>query len=565
MISPSTLRLLSRATGPSAITEWTWLVTAPFALTVMSGMQYVEITEPAGAIWMVAALGHVGVGILMLIAYFLIKPFRGAFRAPAVVTVFAAIGLVRPFLFLASAAILGYSVQVGDLGSRIAINVVVCVAGFSLIAISVDLVREHFGVLRRLRAVQRAAQADGENGRRRIETLRERAVDEVLARIDETVRPAIRPGLPASEASKLLRSIANDIVRPVSHDLFDSADDPTAATDAAELPRPRMRDWLAAALTGLQPAPAGLTAALFVALVIPYALGTYGPAVTAVHSVVGGALLYAGNRAVSALARRASGAAATIVIIVGYAVTGVVVALESTVLLAGLGLTTERLWFQAALYPVIACAVALVGSLSTRLGEDARELEESLQTSVATAARVRAAYDHERTGLASLLHSGVQADLIATALALSAGDDADAERTVREAVERVRTELEREHRDDPAPREQLARLVDSWSSAMPLEATIDDHVWGRLDDAVRCQVVVDAVSEGLANAVRHGDGSPVGLAIRPSIRDGVTVIVNSGGRLLRARPGIGLRDLSRHSEVILRERPGGVELAVSVP
>jgi hypothetical protein len=565
MISPGTLRLLARATGPSAVTEWTWLVTAPFALTVMSGLQYVELSEPTDAIWKVAALGHVGVGILLLIAHFLIAPFRGAFRAAAVVIVFAGIGLARPFLFLASAALLGYGVQVGDLGSRIAINVVVCIAGFSLIAISVDLVREHFGVLRRLRAVQRAAQADGENGRRRIEALRETAVDAVLARIDDAVRPAIRPGLPAREASKLLRSVANDIVRPVSHDLFDPTDDPGSSPDSAELPRPRMRDWLAAAVTGLQPAPAALTAVLFVALVVPYALGTYGLAVTAIHSVVGGALLYAGNRVVSALALRASGAAATIVIIVGYTLTGAVVAFESTVLLAGLGLSTERLWFQAVLYPVIACAVALVGSLSTRLGEDARELEESLQTSVAAAARVRAAYDHERTGLASLLHSGVQADLIATALALNAGDDTDAERTVREAVERIRTELEGEHLDGPTPREQLARLVDSWTSAMPLGAAIDDRVWGRLDDAVRCQVVVDAVSEGLANAVRHGDGSPVGLEIRPSIRDGVTVIVTSGGRLLRSRPGIGLRDLSRHSEVILRERLGGVELAVSVP
>ncbi|GAA1448462.1 hypothetical protein [Leifsonia poae] len=567
MIPPSARRMLARATGPSAVTVWTWLVSAPFALTAMSGSQYVAAGSPSGAIWGLAALEHVGVGILLLACRLLLRPVRGGFRPTAVLLVFAVVGAARPYLFLGSAALLGIDVTVGDMASRVAVNIVVCVVSFALIAICVDLVHEHFRVLGRLRAVQRAADADSETGRRRIEELRENVVDAVLARIDETVRPAIRPGLAPGEASRLLRSIANDIVRPVSHDLFDSEPDEPVAT-APELAEPRMRDWLLASVTELRPAPPVFTSLLFVALFVPYAVGAYGIPLTVVQGVIAAALLYAGNVVVGWAARHAAGPAATVVVIGGYFAVGVVVAAESTALVDLSGFRTDLVWMQALLFPVIACAIALVVSLAASLGDDERRLEESLQSSVAVAARVRAAYDHERTGLATLLHSGVQADLIATALAIAGDDDADAEGAVRDALDRIRAELEGapvETRDGRGPRVQVGRLVDSWSSAMPLAAEIDEAVWDRLHDPVRRQVVVDAVSEGLANAVRHGDGSAVTLAVRASGRDGVTVVVTSGGQLRGGRPGIGLRDLSRHSEVILRQRLGAVELAVAVP
>ena len=567
MIPPRIARMLARATGPSAVTWWTWIVSAPFALTAMSGAQYVRGSEPPGAIWALASVEHVGVGVLLLAGWLLLRPLRRSARSIAVVLVFVLIGVARPYLFLASARVLRIDVIVGDAASRVAVNVVVCVVCFALIAICVDLVRDHFTVLRRLRAVRRAAEADSESALRRIEQLRESVVEEVLVRIDETVRPVIRPGLPKREASQLLRSIANDIVRPVSHDLFDSRGDDTAAP-APELAEPRMRDWVLASITDLRPAPPLFTALLFVALSLPYAVGTYGIPITAVQAVIAAVLMYGGNLAVGRAARAVSGAAASIVVIVGYFAVGLVVAVESAALIALHGLRTDLLWMQALLFPVIACAIALVGSLAASLGDDERRLEESLQASVAGAARARAAYDQERTALATLLHSGVQADLIASALAIGGDDEADAEGAVRDAVGRIRSGLagdQRDRGDCPDPRRQVGRLVDSWSSAMPLDTEIDEAVWDRLHDPVRCQVVVDAVSEGLANAVRHGDGSAVTLAVRASGGDGVTVVVTSGGHLRGGRPGIGLRDLSRHSEVILRQRSGAVELAVAVP
>jgi hypothetical protein len=42
-------------------------------------------------------------------------------------------------------------------------------------------------------------------------------------------------------------------------------------------------------------------------------------------------------------------------------------------------------------------------------------------------------------------------------------------------------------------------------------------------------------------------------------------VVTSGGTVASARPGIGLRDLARAADVLLTERAGAVELAVSIP
>ena len=66
MRGPRDRPYLARATGRHAITVWTWAITLPFALTVMSGVQYVSDTQPYLATLSVAAVEHLGVGLLLL-------------------------------------------------------------------------------------------------------------------------------------------------------------------------------------------------------------------------------------------------------------------------------------------------------------------------------------------------------------------------------------------------------------------------------------------------------------------------------------------------------------------
>jgi len=552
-------RLLARATGRSAITVWTWAITAPFALTVMSGLQYVR--GGPGAVLVLSISQHLVVGLLLAAGWAVLRVTPARIRVVTVFALFAAIGVLRPLLFLGVGEVLGITVETGDLGGRIGINVVTTVTIFTLIAVGVDLVRDHLGVYRRLRAAQRASELDAERAAERVSSLRHAAVDDVLAEIERAAAVADAPLRP-SEAARVLRGLATDVVRPVSHWLYETEDVAPAAE--AENPQVRRRDWVASVLGGMQPAPPLLLAVLFAALVTPFGLSQYG-LLQCVPAVVGGLVVVAGgNLAVSRVASFTARRYRALVLVVGYLAVGVVLSLTTDTAIRVQGLHPHFIWFEAGTYPAIALAVALVVSLSARIRQDQQGLEAAVQASVFDAARLRADYDHQRAAFARMLHSGVQSELIAAALALGAGGGDDASGELRTVVDRIRTELLAPP-EVPDPEARIRALVESWRSAIALQASVDPDAWERLRQPARCEAVVDAISEGLANAVRHGDGSPVTLDVRSVSAGGVSVVVASGGTLSTASAGIGLRQLAEQATVELRELDGRVELAVVVP
>ncbi|MFF2050791.1 hypothetical protein ACFVU2_04245 [Leifsonia sp. NPDC058194] len=552
-------RLLARATGRSAITVWTWAITAPFALTVMSGLQYVD--GGPGAVLALSITQHLAVGLLLAAAWALLRVTPERIRVATVFVLFAVIGVLRPLLFLAVGQLLGIGVQTGDLGGRIGINVVTTVTIFTLIAVGVDLVRDHLGVFRRLRAAQRASELDAERAALRVSSLRHAAVDDVLAEIERAAAVADAPLRP-SEAARVLRGLAADVVRPVSHWLYEPEELP-AVVDA-DAPQVRRRDWVVSVLGGMQPAPPLLLAVLFAALVTPFGLSQYG-LLPCLPAIVGGLIVVAaGNLAVSRVAEGSARRFRAGVLVVGYVVVGAVLSLTTDLAIRSQGLEPHFIWFEAGTFPLIALGMALVVSLSARIRLDQQGLEAAVQASVFDAARLRADYEHQRATLARLLHSGVQSELIAAALALGAGGGEDASGELRRVVDRIRSELLAPP-EAPDPEARVRALVESWRSAIALQASVAPDAWDRLREPARCDTVVDAISEGLANAVRHGDGSPVTLDVRPTDAAGVSVVVSSGGALAVASSGIGLRQLSEQASVELSELDGRVELAVVVP
>lgn len=552
-------RLVARATGRSAVTVWTWAITAPFALTVMSGLQYVQ--GGPGSVVAISVTQHLAVGLLLLAARALLRVTPSRVRVVTVFALFAAIGAMRPLLFLGAGELLGIGVEAGDLVGRIGMNVVTTVTVFTLIAVGVDLVRDHLGVYRRLRAAQRASELDAERAAQRVSSLRHAAVDDVLAEIERAAVVADAPLRP-SEAARVLRGLATDVVRPVSHWLYERDESDQQPDDDA--PPVRLRDWIVTVLAGIQPAPPLLLALLFAALVTPFGLSQYGLLRCLPALVAGVAVAAAGNVAVSRVTARSSQRSRALILVVGYLLVGAVLSITTDAAIRWQGLHPHYIWFEAGTYPVIALAVALVVSLSSRVRLDQHRLEAAVQASVLDAARLRADYDHQRATLARLLHSGVQSELIAAALALGGGSGDDASGELRRVVERIRAEL----LAPPAttdPEVRVSALVESWRSAMALQASVAPDVWDRLRDPARCDSVVEAVSEGLANAVRHGDGSPVTLDVRCTSAAGVSIVISSGGALSVATPGIGLRQLAEQASVDLRELEGRVELAVEIP
>ncbi|MDN4613575.1 hypothetical protein P5G50_03830 [Leifsonia sp. F6_8S_P_1B] len=558
-VATRTSRVIARITGSSAITVWTWIVSLPFALTVMSGVQYIH-GSPAEVL-AVPLVQHLAIGVLLLAGRGLLALTPSRLRAVTVLAVYVAIGVLRPLLFLACGEVLGVRVDAGDLAGRIGINIVAVLAAFGLTALSVDLVREHLGVYRRLRAAQRASSRDAAEAEEKLLRLRRSAVDGVLEEIEHAAAIARQPIRPR-EAAQLLRGLANDVVRPASHRLY-GEDESAEREDGAE-PTVRRRDWFREVAEGIQAAPPVLVSALFALIVLPFGAMDYGPLPTLCAVAVAGTVAVAGNAAVARAVEHVRPAMRPVTMLVGYILVGGLLALTTGLIIDALGSFPAIVWFEVLTYPVMALSVALMTSLSARLRVDQSRLEQAVQASVREAARIRADYDHQRTALARLLHSGVQAELIAAALALGADGRDDASGELRAVVDRIRCELLTPAEEPPAA-DRLRALLDSWGSAIPLTFTIADGVIDRLEVPARCDAVVDAISEGLANAVRHGDGTPVTLDVRSADDAGVAVVVTSGGALAASDPGIGLLQLAERGTVELREVAGRVSLAVAIP
>ena len=405
-------RSIARVWSGSAITWWTWLVTLPSALTVMSGLQYV--TGGPAAVLAVAALQHAILGGLLLVGAAVLRVVRGRGRPFAVFTIYAVVGAARPLLFLEAGGLLGIRVMAGDLIGRMAINLVVVVVMFSLIAIGVDLVREHRGMFRRLRAAQHASERDVECAADRLRRLRSTAVDEVVSALEDAATTATAHRLEPVEAARVLRTLAEDVVRPASHRIYDD-DSAGGPPEARGLSR---GEWAASVIGGMRAAPPITAAVLFTALVLPFALVQIG-AVSLLPVVTGLLVLLVAGAGVAAIPLPQRAVPRALLLLVLYSVVGVVLAVTTGLALTLVGENPSSAWFEALTYPLITLGVAFVTSLTIRVRQDQAELERALQSRVGAAARIRSEYDRERASLARLLHAGVQSELIAGALALT--------------------------------------------------------------------------------------------------------------------------------------------------
>jgi signal transduction histidine kinase len=573
-----------RLSGRNAITVWSWFATLPFALTVMSGYQYITSGQASGPSFVLAvalaAIVHGSIGVLLIAGAVLLHFVTGrTTRMVVALAVFAAIGVLRLLLWFAWAHLLGIETSTGNLGARIAVNVVVCVLTFSLIAIAVDLTRDHRGVFRRLREAKAAVDATTAGSRFRIDSARRSWSDNVLSRIDEAVTVAHSAELDAIAASDLLRRIADEIVRPASHALFeDKAEDGPAVVMDNGL---RSSEWLRAVARGMRPAPIVVTAVLFAALASPYVVGACGLTVGLSYGLFGSGLLVLGNAAVAAISRRSRSHLRPTVLACGYLAVSLVLFFVSTAAIGALGYVTAVGWIQIPMYPIIALTAAFIVSVAEQLWRNEIELSSALRRSVDVAARAHAELDLERRRMAHTLHSSVQADLIATSLSLrigardqhASGDTVaaapvpDTGTVIDETVARIRRELDERQPSPSDPRRVIESLLHSWEAALPLNARINDRVWPAFRDPVRFGKAVDSLSEGLANAVRHGDGSEVTVTIDPFAEggSGILLTVRSGGRITRGPRGIGLSQLSEGATVTLEPFRGGVQLTVAIP
>ncbi|MBU4215062.1 MAG: hypothetical protein KJ792_10440 [Actinobacteria bacterium] len=601
-------------------TRWSWLATLPVAVTVLGGYDSATTAHDRAVGVGLALAVHVllgGVGLVAAAAERRAATTRA--RTVTVVVGVLVLGLLRPVLAAVGAAWSGLVLYESPFWARVVTNLVAVAVALALIARVTVTVQARRSAADRLRAVLTAL-----DDQRRTDA---RTADDLTAELLTSTRTAIRAHLPDARigtddpvrAAELLRAFSEQVVRPLSHQLFDDPADP-APGPAAHLAAPtggtptrarqRTADRTGPGL--LDAAPVGGTAAVYAALWVPYTITHLDPARGA-RLVLGTFLLATvGNWLVDAVAHRVATRWRPVALVLGYVLVGdvLVTAAGATAVLPGNAGTLLVTGVVA--YPAFALSVA-AGRAGLR---HLLVVEEALAQAVSES-RALSLAEHNRLLLARhrvarLLHADVQAQCVQAALALTRGndgpswsqalagvvallDDPGRDGTARDNTERNGTGRDgtgpddRRHGSalpatgrpptDPAPgptsvADQLGALLSAWRHALDLTVQVEDDVWPVLDaDPARTELVLDAVSEGLTNAARHAaePRATVGLRAVAQGAGRVTVQIESPGVLTGAgapgdAAGYGLDQLrARALDLTLSQVGALVRLQVTVP
>ncbi|MHA7269757.1 sensor histidine kinase [Arthrobacter sp. HLT1-20] len=572
--------------GPHVLSLWSWLLSLPIALTVMNGFAQSPSWEGGARGAAVIALVHLALGVLGMVLRWAVRlPARPGGRAAGALVAFAVLGASRPFLILWASPPLGVPQLNEGLLVRVLINVVTSVVVLSAIALLVDSVRQHRAIASRLRTAQATIEMQRGFDEERLVAIRRNYANQLEKSINAALAAHPVETLDRHEASRLLRSISDDVVRPMSHTIFHD-ETPWSAGPAPAAPAiedTRLRELLGL----LRPAPPVLPVLLFGTLAMVYLYTIYGPVFTLLQLGGGAALLMAGNMAAIALARRARGPLPRILAMVGCYTAGAAASTTLTCLLQqSFGYPLYFYWSSVFFYPLTACVVALLRAAGRRRALGEARLAHSLSEQLRLSDRVQQKLLHLRRQIAHFLHSNVQGELVSAALLLG-GDDRDG-RTLTESVQlaavvtgtlaRLQQEMLAEpERDAGAAAARIGALLDTWGHVVVLSQDIDPSIWTLCEAAPeRADALIDVLSEGFTNAIRHGRARDIALRIwaGPVVwgEDGwapesIHVTVSSPGRLRRPlKYGLGVAGLQRLATTVsLEEHDARVVLAVVLP
>ncbi|GAA4026965.1 hypothetical protein GCM10023063_04960 [Arthrobacter methylotrophus] len=581
--------------GKNALSLWSWLLTVPLALTVMNmfdGSNALAQTGPItlvgeGSGMAIVLFVHVMLGLLGILLRPLItsRPsLKG--RMATAFGIFALLGASRAPLVVWSAEALNIADLSEDLWARILINTVMALVFLSAIAILADSIRGHAVLERRLRAAQAAIEAQLGFDENRLRSIRSDYVAELSKRLDAALVPRMMTTLDRSAASLLLRTISDEVVRPMSHELFH---DHTPWPLEAAPPRPPSRAERAPGLAHLiQAAPIALPVLLFASLIAVRLLTEYGVLFLLVQWVVGGGILLVGNAVAARTVWRITSPLWRIsAMTLCYAGTAAVGASVTCLLQGAFGFAPFFYWSAIWTYPLTALTVAVIRAAESQRRRHEVKLAHSLNEQLKLADRAHRKLLHTRRRVARILHTNVQGNLVSTALALAVpGGNHPAEdlapQRVSDILTRAMATAQSEILEESSGQERHAAssirdLLNTWGRVLELECDIGPGVWALCDeDPARAEAVIEVLSEGFTNAIRHGERHHVRVTMsaqeshQAPAATGTGAIhlsISSPGRLRRQnRPSLGMTTLQALStEVSLGEHGDDVVLRVSLP
>lgn len=560
---------------------WVWVIVMPFSVAILGGFDEARTETERATGLAIAVAVHLCIGLLMLSGAAIERAITShEVRAAAVLGYAALLGAIRPVLIDGAQRLLGVDLFSGQLGTRIATNVIFFVVSIALISLLVDTLRQQAAARARLRTVVSALNA----GTQQDETALEATMQRLRRDAAELIGLALTRERPAqwnaAAEADALRRVSDEIVRPLSHLAFDSAKSggparaapeqggAALASGRTEVPAIFSRADLLA--LDLRPGRVWLAPLLYGLLFLPYLLTHFGVVTGALVAGAGFVAGLVGGVIMKRHLPRTTDAAARIAVVAGYLGVGLLVSASTLAVLQEWRPST--LFINLVGYP----AIALTGAACQSAVRQLRASNHALADASAAADR-RSAAAHSRLvvareGLARLLHTAVQGELIAVSLRVRRGEaDAAAIDSAVATIQQTLTAHSVEARDSSsvlsvdAVRASAERMLAAWGAALAIDVTVEPEAWVRLaDDRHLASVALDVVSEAFSNVLRHASAPEALLSVR-STPTGVGIEVSSPGSLGDPADGYGLADLrARVSELSVRQRGQSVVLSATV-
>lgn len=571
--------------GRNALSLWSWLLTLPLALTVMN--MFAGSITLAGTGSVTPAVGGSGTAIVFIVHVLLgllgilLRPLITARpslkgRITTAFGTFAFLGACRPLLVIWSARALNIADLSEDLWARVLINSGAALVFLSAIAMLTDSIRGHAVLERRLRAAQAAIEAQLGFDEQRLSSIRSDYVTQLSKRLDTVLSARMTTTLDRSEASRLLRTISDDVVRPMSHHLFH---DHTPLPPETAPPRPPSRGKCTERLTDLiRAAPLALPVLLFESLIAVRLLTEYDLLFLLVQWVAGGAILLIGNALTARTVRRITSPLRRIsAMTLCYAGTAAIGASVTCLLQDAFGYAPFFYWSALWAYPLTALTVAVLRAAERQRRRHEVRLASSLNEQLKLADRVHQKLLHTRRRIARILHTKLQGNLVSSALALAASGGNDPEedlaaQDVRDILTRAVAAAQSEILEDSSGQAgrgapSIQDLLSTWGRVLKLSCDIAPGVWALCDEnSARAEGVIEVLSEGFTNAIRHGGRNQVRVTMSSgephearaaSGTGAIHMSISSPGRLRGpVRPSLGMTTLQALSKVVTLSEDG---------
>ena len=438
-------------------------------------------------------------------------------------------------IFAAGAATRGvvFGVLLGTIGTgepriafRVGASLGTLVPILVLTAIAVDFARGYAATSAALRAEGRRLRAEEDEARARASAIQERAAEQVrLLLLD---RLAELEGAPAEDLAPRLRTDAEAVIRPLSHDVLGGLASRAMVADD-DVGRITVGSVLRAASLGRPYRPLLLAVLTFFASAS--ALTSYDGAVIGIVGAIIASLLVAAAMAVldRLVAPRLSGLRTVrrYVAMIAGAIAGIAVAAIVLGVLLGA--------FEAPAPWRLPIMMLTVGPLTVVLIAVGQGFQQQVTAATGELAAVnarlrhagvvaRAAAWHEERRLSRALHGQVQTAVIAAAMRVEAGDRAAAERLLVEALDELDPD-----RPESGVVDALTDVTEVWEGMCAVCVDIPADVAARVDGhPPLASTFVDICIDACSNAVRHGRARHVEIEARV-VGGAVGLVVSDDG------------------------------------